>query len=288
MALTKFDDQFEPSSGKDRRIMLMSLFVIDRDKCNRDGLCVAACPARIIKLRGPVPTPVDRAEEMCINCGHCVAICPSGAILHRAMMPEQCPPVRKSLNISPEQAEQFLRARRSIRSYKRDPVDRELITKIIQIASHAPSASNSQPVRWLVIYDSDEVKRLVGIAVDWMRSLAQENPRLGEIVSAWDAGIDIIGRNAPHVIVAYAQEDNRMAAGDCTIALTYLELAAFSLEVGACWAGFFIGALNSWPRMSEALKLPEGHKSYGAMLIGYAKYKYRLMPIRNEPQIMWR
>ena len=166
----------------------MSLFVIDRDKCNRDGLCVAACPAGLIKLTGVVPTPVDRAEERCINCGHCVAICPSGALSHRAMMPDQCLPISKGLMISPEQAEQFLLARRSIRSYKKEPVDREILTKIIQIASYAPTASNSQPVRWLVIHDPNEVKRMVGIAIDWMRSLAKENPRLGGIVSAWDAG----------------------------------------------------------------------------------------------------
>ncbi len=266
----------------------MSLFVVDKEKCNRDGLCVAACPAGLIKLKGVVPTLIDRAEEMCINCGHCVAICPSGALSHRAMMPDQCPPIRKGLMISPEQAEQFLRARRSIRSYEKESVDRELLTKIIQIASYAPTASNSQPVRWLVIHDSNEVQRLVGIAIDWMRSLAKENPRLGGIVSAWDAGIDIIGRNAPHVIVTYAREGNSMAAGDCAIAMTYLELAAFSLGVGACWAGFFNGALNSWPPMREALELPEGHVSYQAILLGYPKYKYRRIPLRNEPQIIWR
>ncbi len=147
----------------------MSLFVVDAEKCRGDGACVAECPVGIIEIKEPnsIPTPTDGADELCINCGHCVAVCPPGALSLRNMTSEQCLPVRKDWFLNPEQVEHFLRARRSIRTYRNKPVEREVLTKLIDIARFAPSGSNSQPVGWLVIYDSDEVQRLAGLTIDW-------------------------------------------------------------------------------------------------------------------------
>ena len=58
----------------------MSLFMIDHEKCTRDGLCATDCPANIIAMNEHGPEPVEGAEQSCINCGHCVAICPYGAL----------------------------------------------------------------------------------------------------------------------------------------------------------------------------------------------------------------
>ncbi|MBI5342328.1 MAG: 4Fe-4S binding protein [Deltaproteobacteria bacterium] len=33
----------------------MTLFTIDREKCNRDGICVDSCPSRIIELSDGSP-----------------------------------------------------------------------------------------------------------------------------------------------------------------------------------------------------------------------------------------
>ena len=72
------------------------------------------------------------------------------------------------------------------------------------------------------------------------------------------------------------------------IALTYLELAATSMGLGCCWAGYFNAAAASFPPLIEALALPEGHQSYGAMMIGFPQYQYQRLPARNEPAITWR
>ena len=50
---------------------------------------------------------------------------------------------------------------------------------------------------------------------------------------------------------------------------------------------FTHGALE-WPPMQEALGLPPDHTPHGAMLIGYPKYKFQRLPLRNEAQILWR
>ena len=103
----------------------------------------------------------------------------------------------------------------------------------------------------------------------------------------WDFGIDVITRGAPHLIIAHAQKDS-VPMGDCQIALTYLELAAHSMGLGACWAGFVQAAIIFNPAVGEMLQLPEDHASFGALLIGHPKYKFSHIPMRNEAKIIWR
>src|SRR4030067_1613557 len=99
---------------------MMSGFTVDAEKCNLCGLCVADCPGGIIVTRRPqaVPSWTRGSAEWCINCGHCVAVCPTGAVSLDGMKPEECVPVRRELIPSPEQVEQFLKSRRSIRVFK--------------------------------------------------------------------------------------------------------------------------------------------------------------------------
>ena len=274
----------------------MSLFVIDDAKCTRCGLCFLECPASVIDMREKkaLPTLAEGGEERCIACGHCVAVCVPGALSHRDMKPDELTQVNSRQLPTPAQVERFLKMRRSIRAYKRKPVPREVLQKLIDIARYAPSGTNSQPVQWLVIEDPKEVHRLAGMVADWMRPMIGALPQMTNafhldlIVAAWDLGVDTITRGAPHVIVAHAPSDIPLAEGNSYIALTYLELAAYSLGLGACWAGWFQFAAANHPPMVEALQLPEGHQNYGAMMIGYPKHRFRRIPLRNEPQIIWR
>jgi nitroreductase/ferredoxin len=274
---------------------VMSLFSVDRDKCKRDGLCVEECPMRLIEIKGEdFPAPIKSAEELCVNCGHCVAICPQGALSLATMKPEDCPPVKAELQLTPEHAEHFLRSRRSIRKYKSRPVDRTTLTKLIEMARYAPSGHNLQPVHWLAFDDSSEIHRLAGLVVDFMRMMIDTHPEIAgpmhfnRVVKAWEYGIDVVLRGAPNLVVAHGLQSIASAQSACTIALTYLDLAAPSLGLGTCWAGYFNAAATFYPPMMEALALPEGHQSFGAMMVGYPKFKYQRLPLRNEPSIAWR
>jgi len=273
----------------------MDLFTVDQDKCKRDGHCVAECPARIIEMKSKesFPAPVGGAAELCINCGHCVSVCPHGAMTLNTMKPEECPPVRKDLQPTPEQAEHFFQARRSVRTYKSEPVDQVTLTRLIEMARYAPSGHNAQPVHWLVIDSASEMKRLAGLVVDWMRIMIKDHPEVAEpmhfdrVVEAWENGLDRVLRGAPQLIIAHGQALPPTQTA-CVIALTYLELAAFSLSLGACWAGYFNTAATFYPPMQKALALPEGHQSFGAMMVGYPKFQYHRLPLRNDPRITWR
>jgi nitroreductase/NAD-dependent dihydropyrimidine dehydrogenase PreA subunit len=274
----------------------MSLFNVDREKCKKDAICVNVCPVGLIELKddSAVPTPVYDAEDLCISCGHCVAVCPHGALSHRAMTPVQCIPILKELQPAQEQVAQFLRSRRSIRVYQDKAVDRKTLSKLADIARFAPSGINSQPVEWLIIYDRDEVQRMAGFVIDWMRAMLKDRPQFAaalhmeRTVKRWENGSDTICRRAPHIFVAHARKDNPMAASSCSIALAYLELAAYACGLGACWAGYFDAAARFWPAMRKELGFSEGHVSYGAMMLGYPKYSYYRIPQRAEARITWR
>jgi len=274
----------------------MPLFKVDQQKCLRDGLCVAECPAKIIEIIGKegFPTPVAGAERFCIECGHCVAVCPHGALSLKTMSPQACLPIQEELLLSPEQCEHFLRSRRAIRSYKDKRAPRELLQKLIEIARYAPTAHNSQPVHWLVIEDPKEGRRLGGLVAEWMRSLLVQNAELAismnmdKVVAAWDKGIDLILRGAPHLAVAHGLATLPASQSSCVIALTYLELAAPSFGMGSCWAGYFTAAATFYPPLQEALALPKNHLTYGAVMIGYPQYRYQRMPSRHKPEITWR
>jgi nitroreductase/NAD-dependent dihydropyrimidine dehydrogenase PreA subunit len=273
----------------------MKSIVIDPERCKRDGLCAAVCPLKLIQFPDPenVPSPVAGAGEACIHCGHCLAVCPHGAITLDGTDPEYCPPVRREWALDPERTEQFLRSRRTVREYKEETVDRETILSLIHIARYAPSAHNAQRARWRVIYDPTEVQRMAGLVVDWMRDFSKREPRLartmhlGLLTAAWEAGMDVICWEAPHVILTHAPENDPAAARDCTIALTYLDLAAPSFGLGTCWAGYFMRAAAQWPPMQEALAFPAGHITTGAMMLGRSKYRYARLPPRKDPDISW-
>lgn len=273
----------------------MNLIEVNQQTCHKDGICSAVCPAKLINFtKGEYPTPVARVDELCIRCGHCVAACPTSSLLHAEMPLEQCPVVREELLLSTEQSEQFLRNRRSIRNYRDQTVPQETLQKLIEVARYAPTGHNTQTVEWLVLSDRQELNTLVVIVGKWMRWMLANmsefalSMHMDLALEKLEAGNDIVLRDAPVLIVAHAKKDDMMAPASCTIALTYLELAATGMELGCCWAGYFNAACSTFPPMKAALGLPAGHQCFGAMMVGYPKFRYQRMPERKAPSITWR
>ena len=274
----------------------MSLLIIDENKCKQDGFCARDCPTAIIRLKDKESYPelIPGSEPSCLICGHCVAVCPHGALNHKMVPLEDCPPIQKEFGIDEAQVVQFLRSRRSIRSFKDRPVEQEKIKRLIEIARYAPTASNTQLVEWLVFNDKDTVKGFAKMAADWARALLEKDPQAAKmpfipgIVAAWDVGYDAVLRGAPTLIVASAPKEDLNGTVNLTLALSYLELAAPSMGLGACWAGILQGALLTWKPLQKAIGLPEGHKHHYPMMLGYPKAKYFRLPERKPPKITWK
>ena len=232
----------------------MPLFTIDPDKCNRDGICVSECPSRVILTNSPkdVPTPAPDAEEYCIRCGHCVAVCPESALKLTWMSPDHCPTVDPELQLDPVRAEQFLASRRSIRTFRKKPVPHETLLKLVEVACQAPSAKNEQPWHWLMVENPEEVKRLAGLVIDWVKLIIEERPemarqmKLPRVLEAWESGDERICRGAPHVIVVHGRKDWPFGSEDGALALSHLDLYASNLGLGTCWGGYLCTAANNY------------------------------------------
>ena len=76
-------------------------------------------------------------------------------------------------------------------------------------------------------------------------------------------------------------------AVDSTIALSYLDLAAASLNIGCCWAGFFMIAASGSEQIRKMLNIPDHFVFTGCLMAGYSDEKYMTIPPRNRAKVTW-
>ena len=271
-----------------------NLLSIDESQCTRCGQCAAACPMGLVVIGSRIPRTLRSAEERCVQCGHCVAACPAGRLRHEQLPIEQCLPLEPDWRGTPEAIGQLIRGRRSIRHYRQDAVAKPVLLSVLDAARYAPTGMNSQSVKWMVVYNDGEVKKLSQAVIDWMRELMQKDEAVAgrysaaTLVAAWEAGLDPILRGCPHVLVAYGAQDDPMAPASCVIALTTAELAAQPLGLGTCWAGFLHLAARSSPAVMQTLNLPANHVMHGGLMIGYPAETYHCVPPRQPLAVDWR
>jgi nitroreductase len=146
-----------------------------------------------------------------------------------------------------------IKSRRSIRIYKPDPVAHELIEKVIQAATWAPSAGNWQPWRFVVVVNAELRESLSKIASD------QEFIAVAPVVLVVCAEP---GR-AEHTYGSRARE--LYCLQDSAAAIQNLMLAAHALGLGTCWVGDFdeIG-------VRKLLHIADNFRPIALVPLGYA------------------
>ena len=236
----------------------MSQIVVDTQLCQRDGLCVAVCPARFLTLDAE-RFPAEVTGGHCILCGHCVAVCPHDALTHTGLPQEAYLPACKELP-DPALLDGFLNSRRSVREFKLRPVARETLEALLDVARRAPTATNSQKLHWIAINGKDKVHSLSAEIMNYLRSTGKAL----QMVAEWESGIDRALRAAPTVVVACAPEDYDWGKQDCAIALTFLELAAEARGLGVCWAGYLTRAAAMHPPSGRRSRSPRASPSAAA------------------------
>ncbi len=274
----------------------MAFLTIDETKCKQDGICADECPRKIITQVDDksFPQVAEADEAYCMTCGHCVAVCPHGALSVTGVDIEDCPEIKKDLALSWDQANQFIRSRRSIRFFKDKAMNRETLEQLIETARYAPTASNAQNLHWTVIEGRDKLEALSQETINWMNRVIEAQPDspmadyFRPVVARWATGYDGILRTAQTLIVASAPKENVNGLVDLSIALAYLELAALPLGVGTCWAGLLRAAMLATPELVESMGLPDEHAWFYPMMIGYPKFKYQRLPERKAPVIHWK
>ncbi len=118
-----------------------------------------------------------------------------------------------------------IRARRSVRAYKDQPIPEEVLDRVMEAARLAPSGKNLQPWKFILVKDPD------------MRLKLAEASRAQYFMA-----------QAPVIVVAcgypdrcYQRQGNYMTSWpiDVSIALEHLMLKAQEEGLGTCWIGAF-------------------------------------------------
>lgn len=252
--------------------------------CTKCSACSHVCPSSIIAMTADGPTLPN--AKICIKCGHCVAVCPVAALDFSWTPLKNQTNIEKPLSITAEEAEQFLRSRRSIRSYRKLEVPTDKLEKILNIAHYAPTGGNSQSISYIVIKSSETIKALSNLTLEWIDALAKTNASFRQYANlskiSKETGSDMIFRGAPAAIVAVGPRKLPMARDNARFNLAYAELFAPTLGLGTCWAGFFEMSTSEYNKeVYDILGLTEEQMVVGALMVGYPKYHYKRLVDRN-------
>jgi nitroreductase len=140
--------------------------------------------------------------------------------------------------------------RRSVRIFSKKSVEKETLTKLLQAAMAAPSASNSRPWEFIAISDPETLEEL------------RKSLKYGKY-------------NAPAAIVVCANLDLaqnesalRFWAQDCSAATENILIAAAGMDLGTVWIG-------SYPKEDvmqierEILGIPDNVTPLSLVYVGY-------------------
>lgn len=254
----------------------MLQFEINHVQCTQCGLCAKDCPARIIDLHSGYPKIAAEKERECYKCLHCFAICPHAALSICGMHPEDALELQGNMP-DPDALETLIRGRRSVRFYKDEDLQPELLQRLLNVSWQAPTGINSRQVRFTVIDNREALAAFREKTYDGLLDLVsrgklpQNKKFFADIARLWEGKqVDIIFRGAPHFVVASAPAECASPIPDCLIALSYFELFAQSLGVGTVWNGLAKWAIDELvPELRAELDLPEDHLFGYAMAFGF-------------------
>jgi nitroreductase len=156
-----------------------------------------------------------------------------------------------------------IRARRSVRSYKRKSVDRTFLMKMIDAARLAPSAVNLQPLEYIVVDDEATV------------SLIFPRTRMGALLPPQKRPT---AQERPAAYIAVLVNKKIMNSGyeyDVGCAIQNILLAAVAFGLGAC----FIRNIDR-DEIRDLLKVPADYEIDTMIAAGYPAH----VPVAEDTQ----
>lgn len=257
-------------------------FSVDTDRCVSCGLCLSDCLPRALGM-DEEGHPYIKDERLCMHCHHCLALCPTGAISVDGHNPDAS---RRLLTAwpQPEQLENLIKGRRSVRQYRPENVDPALLQQVLDVSAHAPTGVNARKLWVGVMDDMDRMQafreevyaRLADKALHNALPQCHRTAFFAAAPRLWkEQGIDGIFRGAPHFVLVGNAKDAPCQEQDPLIYLSYMELYAQSLGLGTTWCGLLYWCLQLMlPELLPGLGLPETHSFQYAMLLGEPAIRY--------------
>ncbi len=257
---------------------------IDQERCIGCGMCVKDCPCHAIRLK-------DQCAEMfmenCMECGHCLAVCPKAAVsMHGYDMDEVLQYDPEHFTIQPEQFLNSVKCRRSVRRFKKRPVEREKIEQIIEAGRYTPTGTNRQKTRYVVVENPQE--SIEKDAVRLFRQIKRAADGIGRFVKLpldtknYKIHKDFFFHGAPAVILVISEDDV-----DGALAAANMGTMAEAQGLGLFYVGFFALAAKLSKKIKRKLKLSKKEKVVTAIALGYPNVKYFRTVPRKKANIEW-
>ena len=174
-----------------------------------------------------------------------------------------------------------MKGRQSIRKFRKDPVPREQILRMVEAATWAPSAGNTQNVRFLVVEDHALLSRMKGIVDEILARVTGKEIPPGKInyhnlFAAAPAAVCVVGKPYESATDRQMREKDperhrvrryQVNAGLQSVAsaITQFLLAAYSLGYGTCW---MTGPLVAKPELESALSLRPPEELLAVVALG--------------------
>lgn len=196
--------------------------------------------------------------------------------------------------------------RHSIRKFKELPVEQEKIAELLEAARWAPSGSNRQPWRFLVV-EEPMTRRLVGDVSpqmfvrqapliilcyadlrcwmpDYIKHSRRELRNSGS-VDKKDMEIDLSLLSSDQLKTSENELESFIpnAFLDVGIAVEHMVLAAMELELGTCWC-----RMVDELKLKEIFKMPDYYKFVTMLLVGYPDQYPSQRPRKNVEDLLIR
>jgi nitroreductase len=174
--------------------------------------------------------------------------------------------------------------RRSVRTFKPDPIPSEILDDLIDVAKYAPSGSNWQNQRFLVVTDPEEIERIGKIRFVWPYKAAN----VEKVKKSHPAGI--LGHGAALILVfADAARNDARGHGEyyiwesleiqnCSASIQNILTMAAAHGLGTCWVSAsdkmnYSRMLSgqTWRDALSRYDIPDCYKMQGIVVLGYPK-----------------
>ena len=179
---------------------------------------------------------------------------------------------------------QAIFTRRSTRKMKDELPPRELIEQVIEAGRAAPSGSDMQSTRFIVITDKTvqaDLARIVQEEFAKMEADPDMYVALRHSISAAKKGNYVFHYNAPVLIVTANKKSLGNAMADSSCALENMMIAANALDLGACWINqlHWLTDRKAVQDYLQGLGMEEDEFVTGGLILGYGADSG---PVRGE------
>ncbi len=179
----------------------------------------------------------------------------------------------------------LLRNRRSIRDYLDKEVDLPLLREILEETCLAPTASNNQPVKFIILRKKEILKRLSDESRKNFLADVVDNPdspmKRYEAVLRDDSFNCFY--NAPCVVYFTGPKSVRSLDVDIGLTAAYFMFGAAARGLGTCWIG--MGANIRDKSLLAEIGVPEGCRIVAPIAIGYPR-EIPAVTERHAPEVV--